>query len=96
MVVSGFTNRLPTMLTVCAMQRQGNNSPKAKVVIFFMLLIINVNIIVILCFHDANIGKICNTSPQKKYIFFFILRKVEKSWRDEGVKRLKKRAEMVL
>ena len=30
------------------------------------------------------------------YFFFYILRKVEKSWRDEGVKRLKKRAEMVL
>ena len=34
---------------------------------------------------------------QEKSIFFiYILRKVEKSWRDEGVKRLKKRAEMVL
>jgi hypothetical protein len=58
-------------MDACAMQRQGNNSPKAKVVIFFMLLIINVNIIVILSFHDANIGKYA-IHPRKIYIFSYI------------------------
>ena len=59
------------MLTVCAMQRQGNNSPKAKVVIFFMLLIINVNIIVILSFHDANIEKMQYIQEKSTYFFLY-------------------------